>query len=1004
MRARLIVSHRASMKIKFLAMTILTVLFLGWNAQPTVIAQAQAPSPITSSGLNTQISAPINNAGGQVQHNITGGARPGSGPNLFHSFGEFGIPANNIANFLNETALPTSNILGRVTGGNPSNIFGTIQTTGFGAANLFLMNPAGIVFGPNASLNVGGSVSFTTADYLRFTDGAKFNAIPGPQDAAISSAPVAAFGFLGSNPGAITVQGSQFTVLEGQGISIIGGNIAITGDIAEVRPEAARISAPGGQINLTSVASPGEVLAPSFEPASTMPLGSIAISQGSVLDVSADTSGSIKIRSGQFVMDHATMSADTVNGNSPPIAIDIKITESLSISSEDVAALTARTTGAGNAGEIRVSSDSMDVTATAVNSFYSVIDTHTSGSGDAGNVGITTRDLNVSGGLVNFIDSGTSGANPGRGGDVAITAHNIQTHEATIATGNFTAFFFDQGGAGKAGNVTITADSLQMTSSQIITGSQDFISPAGTAGDIIVNARNIALEGTSFSSSGQEHGGAITLTADQLFANSSSTATQTADGAGGSINVAGGSIELANGSSFVSTTTGDGHAGSISIVASDHLGLLRSTSFDRPSGIFSSSFGDVGTAGSAGDIFITTPRLEMTGGARINTSTATSGRGGNVIIHTGDSLSISGETDGQPLEPLFNLGSLQPSGIFTRTVGGNCSGLCGNAGNVSISTGSLIMGTGAQVNSGTSSTGQGGNINVNARDTISINGTLSDGQPAGMLSRTIGTAPDSGTGGNIALAAGQSVSMGNGATISASSTGSANAGNIAINAGAQFVSQNASVTTEANQASGGNITIQATDAIRLVNSQLSTSVQGGPNTAGGNILLDPALVTIQNSQVTAQAVQGQGGNINIIAGTFLADPTSVISASSQFGLSGSVNIQSPVSSLSNTLATLTQRPLQAQNLLRQRCAAQVNGQLSSLVVSGRDALPVEPGNWLMSPLAWLAEDDPTPQAHVASKLVFEPISQRQGRSGQSSDQRESLSQRGVWDRETGCGS
>ena len=131
------------------------------------MAHAQATSPITSSGLNTTVTT-----SGNV-HDITGGTRPGSGPNLFHSFGEFGVPTNNIANFLNDTGLPTSNILGRVTGGNPSNIFGTIQTTGFGSANLFLMNPAGIVFGPNASLNVGGSVSFTTADYLRLTDGAR---------------------------------------------------------------------------------------------------------------------------------------------------------------------------------------------------------------------------------------------------------------------------------------------------------------------------------------------------------------------------------------------------------------------------------------------------------------------------------------------------------------------------------------------------------------------------------------------------------------------------------------------------------------------------------------------------------------------------------------------------------------------------------------------------------------------------------------------------------------
>ena len=186
------------------------------------LGHAQSTSPITSSGLNTTVTQ-----SNQV-HTITGGTRPGNGTNLFHSFGEFGVPTNNIANFLNETALPTTNILGRVTGGNPSNIFGTIQTTGFGGANLFLMNPAGIVFGPNALLNVGGSVSFTTADYLRLADGAKFNALPGPQDAAISSAPVAAFGFLGSNPGAIRVQGGQLAVPEGQGISLVGGNIEIS--------------------------------------------------------------------------------------------------------------------------------------------------------------------------------------------------------------------------------------------------------------------------------------------------------------------------------------------------------------------------------------------------------------------------------------------------------------------------------------------------------------------------------------------------------------------------------------------------------------------------------------------------------------------------------------------------------------------------------------------------------------------------------------------------------
>src|SRR5690349_2505444 len=99
---------------------------------------------------------------------ITGGTKVGS--NLFHSFGDFSIGALDSARFQTGLVNPlpdasVSNILGRVTGGNPSNIFGTLNSaTYYPSANLFLMNPAGIVFGPNAVLNVGGSVAFTTAN------------------------------------------------------------------------------------------------------------------------------------------------------------------------------------------------------------------------------------------------------------------------------------------------------------------------------------------------------------------------------------------------------------------------------------------------------------------------------------------------------------------------------------------------------------------------------------------------------------------------------------------------------------------------------------------------------------------------------------------------------------------------------------------------------------------------------------------------------------------------
>ncbi len=205
----------------YLAMMWLAAL-VSTMAAPPHISQAQVP-PITPSGLHTQVSAPITVPGG-TQYTITGGTRPGAGPNLFHSFGQFGVPAANIANFLNETALPTSNILGRVTGGNPSNIFGTIQTSGFGSANLFLMNPAGFLFGPTATLNIGGMATFTTADSLKLADGTVFHATPNAAaDALLSVAPVATFGFLGPRSGPITVDHSTLQMPEGKGLALVGG-------------------------------------------------------------------------------------------------------------------------------------------------------------------------------------------------------------------------------------------------------------------------------------------------------------------------------------------------------------------------------------------------------------------------------------------------------------------------------------------------------------------------------------------------------------------------------------------------------------------------------------------------------------------------------------------------------------------------------------------------------------------------------------------------------------
>jgi large exoprotein involved in heme utilization and adhesion len=194
--------------------------------------------------------------------------------------------------------------------------------------------------------------------------------------------------------------------------------------------------------------------------------------------------------------------------------------------------------------------------------------------------------------------------------------------------------------------------------------------------------------------------------------------------------------------------------------------------------------------------------------------------------------------------------------------------------------------------------------------------------------------------------------MTNGASISASSTGTGNAGNININAGNQLNMTNSTVTTEATKASGGAIKITTTPSgtVELTNSTISASVLDGTG-GGGNVDIDPQFVILQNSQILANAVSGPGGNINITTNLLLPDPASRIEASSQFGQQGNIVIQSPVSPASGKLVPLGQRPLLATALVSQRCAALAGGNASSFTVAGRDSLPAEPGGWVPNPLA-----------------------------------------------------
>ena len=668
-----------------------------------LVTGVHAQTPITASGLNTQISGPVS-VNGSTQYNITGGTRPGSGANLFHSFGQFNVPSNNIANFLNETAIPTDNILARVTGGNVSSIYGTIQTTGFGDANLFMMNPAGFLFGPGATVNVGGMVAFSTSDYLRLQgsggDGI-FYADP-VANSILTSAPVAAFGFLGSNPGSITVQGSQFSVTEGTGISLVGGNITVQSGVLDdgttIQPAA--LSAPGGQINLASVASPGEILAgtsnhvPNINGESFGQLSAIQISEQSMLDVSGNGGGTVTIRGGQFVLDSALILANVkapgplTNGvESTGRGVDIAVNEDAVIQNGAVidTSIVGNATPGMTYGGIHVQAHHIEASGIldlGTGIFVpSVIQSNVAAEslgGNSGDVKLQADSIL----LQNFVFLNSETASSGGSGNITLESKgNLQADSVALINTGATG-----SGSGITGNIELNSSEgdVLLTNGSFIS-SQSSVFGSGTVGSIAVNAPNgtILLTGspdtgpttlfTSIDGTGPNGGkGGIQLTSRNLMIENSG-------------------IQIDNFTSF--------QPGDLNVNLTGTLSMSGAEIF--PSTLRTTTRREARSA----DLNITAPAILLTDGSHIDTETFRSGDAGTLNIFT-ENLEV---TNGAQISSSSRFNPIPDDPI---TIPSGAGGTITIQGFASPAKSVQIDGAGSGIFSNTEGTGPGGNINI----------------------------------------------------------------------------------------------------------------------------------------------------------------------------------------------------------------------------------------------------------------------------------------------------
>nr|WP_317265247.1 S-layer family protein [Arthrospira sp. SH-MAG29] len=710
--------------------------------------------------------------------NIEGGTVAGN--NLFHSFGEFSLTTGSVALFNNSPDI--QNIISRVTGGMPSNIDGLIQANG--VANLFLLNPNGIIFGANAQLNIGGSFLASTAERLIFDDGTQLSTQPQLPPLLSINTPIG----LQLNGAASTITNRSqavgiglegepsptgLQVQPGQSITLVGGQINLEGG---------HLSAFGGNIELAAMeAGIWQLQAgvPLNQP--TQP-GDIQLTRSSSVTTSGLGRGNIRLTGRNInLTGNSRLTADTF-GDLDGGGVTINANQ---FNLNGGAFISAATFGEGDSGGVNISAnESVNLTGTQPSQTINQI------------IGGTFNPLEVSGGVFTF------SANVGRAGDVNIITPNLNLdHGASVVTATFVAgpggdiniradrvgvlegslLLTGTNGLGNAGNVDIISDRLQVINDGFIATSPGE-DGSGRGGNLTVRANTVELRGVSsgvtvpgglFSATlGSGDAGDLTIHAQELFVADGTQVSTSAAGAGkgGNLTVNADTIELVG-------ISPDGRFLS---------GLLTSSALLTVQGIPGTS--------PAGDLNITARRIVVRDGAQISSATGSEGRAGELNIRASESVEVIGVGVGvDPSVESVSFGVIG-DGIVPSSIESNTSGE-GAAGDLQIVTDRLVVRDGAEI--GVRGTGEGaaGNLNIQAGSIwLDNQGTLSAATAAG-------------SGGNISLVTPR-LEMFNGSRIT-TNAGSADGGNISIITDNLIALENSDITANAQQGRGGRVTIEA---------------------------------------------------------------------------------------------------------------------------------------------------------------------------------------------------
>ena len=617
---------------------------------------------------------------------ITGGFRDGNGSNLFHSFGRFDIDTGAVVTFEDPGV---NNIFSRVTGSFLSDIDGTLKVDG--TANLFLLNPNGIVFGNNARLDIQGSFLSSTADSILFENGTQFNAkssaVPSPL--LTVSTPIGLQ--FGNTPAPIQVNGeghnitynvfdstfirdtptAELKVPEGQTLALLGGDLTIAGGTLTAETGHIELGAlgSGASVQLTS-----QTTGWNFDYSETTNFQNIQLIESAALDVSGSDAGSIQLQGQEIALSEGSIAyAQTaVAGGSQ---ISLNASKSIDLTGED---LSLSAPGSLLPTEGTPTGIFIEVAPGAVGDGSSRIE-------------VNTPRLNIAAGAQ--VGVGMGGA--GTSGKVNIDAQNISLDNGSnigpslIYTAVLPVFGPPPGAIGQGGNLAIKTEQLTLTDgAQIVANTFG----AGNAGNLTIDAEDIEVRGRNFG------GNSAIVSSSEV---PPIPPLPNGSGNGGELTIRTERLVLEDVGQISVSTGSNNSAGNLTINASDFIELRGGDETGR-SGLFASAIEGNGNGGS---IQIETNQLRVLEGATINASNFPSSESSPVPPGTGAAGDI--KVSAAAIE-------IKDSGLITANT------VSGDRANITIDSNSLVLRRGGNITTNAEGSATGGNINLNTEALIAF--------------------------------------------------------------------------------------------------------------------------------------------------------------------------------------------------------------------------------------------------------------------------------------------